>query len=279
MPLSAVLSPDGKHLVLALSGWRQQGIDVVSRATGTLVQHVEQPGAFVGLAWSNDGRALYVSGGSADAVYRYRWSPNATKPAALTDSFALGHGASGQPGTRYPAGVGISSDGRTLYVAENLSDSLAVLDLSTRRVVQRLGAGRFPYAVGVARDGHVYVTAWGGSTVTAFVPDGGGGHLTREGIIEVGRHPSALVLNASGTRAFVASASTDRIAVVDTRVRQVTGWLLDPPPDGVKEGSTPNALALSPDGSRLYAAEADNNAVRRVRSVGEVIRRGLGAWH
>jgi len=261
MPLSAVLSPDGKHLVLALSGWRQQGIDVVSRATGTLVQHVEQPGAFVGLAWSNDGRALYVSGGSADAVYQYRWSPNATKPAVLTDSFALGHGASGQPGTRYPAGVGISSDGRTLYVAENLSDSLAVLDLSTRRVVQRLGAGRFPYAVGVARDGHVYVTAWGGSTVTAFVPDGGGGRLTREGIIEVGRHPSALVLNASGTRAFVASASTDRIAVVDTRARQVTGWLLDPPPDGVKEGSTPNALALSPDGSRLYAAEADNNAV------------------
>jgi YVTN family beta-propeller protein len=261
MPLSAVLSPDGKHLVLALSGWRQQGIDVVSRATGTLVQHVEQPGAFVGLAWSNDGRALYVSGGSADAVYQYRWSPNATKPAVLTDSFALGHGASGQPGTRYPAGVGISSDGRTLYVAENLSDSLAVLDLSTRRVVQRLGAGRFPYAVGIARDGHVYVTAWGGSTVTAFVPDGGGGRLTREGIIEVGRHPSALVLNASGTRAFVASASTDRIAVVDTRARQVTGWLLDPPPDGVKEGSTPNALALSPDGSRLYAAEADNNAV------------------
>ena len=261
MPLSAVLSPDGKHLVLALSGWRQQGIDVVSRATGTLVQHVEQPGAFVGLAWSNDGRALYVSGGSADAVYQYRWSPNATKPAVLTDSFALGHGASGQPGTRYPAGVGISSDGRTLYVAENLSDSLAVLDLSTRRVVQRLGAGRFPYAVGVARDGHVYVTAWGGSTVTAFVPDGGGGRLTREGIIEVGRHPSALVLNASGTRAFVASASTDRIAVVDTRARQVTGWLLDPPPDGVKEGSTPNALALSPDGSRLYAAEADNNAI------------------
>jgi len=260
MPLSGVLSPDGKHLVLALSGWRQQGIDVVSRTTGAVIQHVEQPGAFVGLAWSNDGRALYVSGGSADVVYRYAWSPNAGKPAALADSLVLGHGASGQPGTRYPAGIAIAPDGRTLYVAENLSDSLAVVDLATRRVVQRLGAGRFPYAVAVTRDAHVYVTAWGGSTVTAFVPEGSG-HLTRESMIEVGRHPSALVLNASGTRAFVASASTDRIAVVDTRRRQVTGWLLDPPPDGVTEGSTPNALALSPDGTRLYAAEADNNAV------------------
>jgi YVTN family beta-propeller protein len=260
MPLSGVWSPDGRHLVLALSGWRQQGIDVVSRATGAVVQHVEQPGAFVGLAWSTDGRALYVSGGSADVVYRYAWSPNAAKPAALAESLVLGHGASGEPGTRYPAGLGISPDGRSLYVAENLSDSLAVVDLATRRVVQRLGAGRFPYAVAVARDNHVYVTAWGGSTVTAFVPDAGG-RLTRDAAIEVGRHPSALVLNSSGTRAFVASASTDRIAVVDTRTRQVTGWLLDPPPDGVNEGSTPNALALSPDGTRLYAGEADNNAV------------------
>ena len=260
MPLSGMLSPDGKHLVLALSGWRQQGIDVVSRATGAVTQHVEQPGAFIGLAWSSDGRALYVSGGSADVVYRYAWSPNAAKPASLTDSLVLGHGASSQPGTRYPAGIGISSDGRTLYVAENLSDSLAVVDLSTGRVAQRLVTGRFPYAVAVAQDGRVYVTAWGGSTVTTFAP-GDGGRLAREGVIEVGRHPSALVLNASGTRAFVASASTDRVAVVDLRARQVTGWLLDPPPDGVQEGSTPNALALSPDGTRLYVAEADNNAV------------------
>jgi YVTN family beta-propeller protein len=260
MPLSGVLSPDGKHLVLALSGWRQQGIDIVSLATSAVIQHVEQPGAFVGLAWGSDGRSLYVAGGSADVVYRYTWSPNAAKPATLADSVVLGHGASGQPGTRYPAGIGISPDGRLLYVAENLSDSLAVVDLATRRVVERLASGRFPYAVAVSPDGHVYATAWGGSTVTAFAP-ASGGRLTREGVIDVGRHPSALILNDSGTRAFVASASTDRIAVLDTRARKVTGWLLDPPPDGVKEGSTPNALALAPDGTRLYAAEADNNAV------------------
>ena len=205
-------------------------------------------------------RALYVSGGAADVVYRYAWSPNAERPATLADSVTLGHGASGAPGTRYPAGIGISADGRALYVAENLTDSLAVVDLASRQVTQRLGAGRFPYAVAVAADGRVYASAWGGSTVTVFAP-GTGGRLTREGVVDVGRHPSALVLNAAGTRLFAASASTDRIAVVDTRLRRVTGWLLDPPPDGVTEGSTPNALALSADGTRLYAAEADNNAV------------------
>jgi YVTN family beta-propeller protein len=259
MPLAAIASPDGKHLVLALSGWRQQGIDVVSRATGAVVQHVEQPGAFIGLAWSRDGRSLYVSGGGADAVYRYDWSPNDSRPATLADSIPLGRGASGEPGTRYPAGIAMSPDGRLLYVAENLTDSLAVVDVSTRRVTQRLPAGRFPYAVAAAPDGRVYVSAWGGSIVTAFGWQND--WLTREGAIEVGRHPSAIALNADGSRLFAASASTDRIAVADTRTRAVTTWLLDPPPDGVAEGSTPNGLALSSDGTRLYAAEADNNAV------------------
>lgn len=70
-----------------------------------------------------------------------------------------------------------------------------------------------------------------------------------------------MVLSADGSRLFVASASTDRVAVVDTRAHRVLRWLLDPPPGGVAEGSTPNALALSSDGTRLFVAEADANAV------------------
>jgi DNA-binding beta-propeller fold protein YncE len=146
-----------------------------------------------------------------------------------------------------------------LYVAENLSDSLAVIDAMTGRITQRVAAGRFPYAVTVASDGRVYASAWGGSTVTVFAAQNG--RLSREGTVEVGRHPSALKPSADGNRLFVASASTDRVAVVDTKQRRVTKWLLDPPPDGVKEGSTPNAVTLSADGTRLYVAEADNNAV------------------
>ncbi len=60
---------------------------------------------------------------------------------------------------------------------------------------------------------------------------------------------------------FVASGSTDRVTVVDTRARRVVATLVDPPPEGPGEGTTPNALALSPDGTRLFAAEADANAV------------------
>jgi hypothetical protein len=70
-----------------------------------------------------------------------------------------------------------------------------------------------------------------------------------------------MCLNADGSRLFVASASTDQVAVVDTRAGRVIARLADPPPSGVLEGSTPNALALSADGTRLFVAEADANSV------------------
>jgi len=137
---------------------------------------------------------------------------------------------------------------------------LAVVDLESKGVLQRLQTGSYPYDVAVAPDGEVYVSAWGGNTVSSFVPDKNGS-LKERVRITVGRHPSALLLNYSGSRLFVASGSTNSITVVDTKSQRVRTKLLDPPPAGPNQGSTPNALALSNDGSRLYVAEADNNAV------------------
>ena len=106
----------------------------------------------------------------------------------------------------------------------------------------------------------MYVSSWGGSTVSILQP-GDGGRMRESGRVSVGRHPSALALSDDGSRLFVASASTDRVAVVDTRTKRVVATLDDAAPAGPHEGSTPNALALSRDGRRLFVAEADNNAV------------------
>src|SRR6266567_2556011 len=73
MPLGMVLSPEGDRLVLSLNGWRQQGLQVIDRHAGTVVQTVSQPGAFLGLAFSKDGGTLYASGGNEDVIYRYAW--------------------------------------------------------------------------------------------------------------------------------------------------------------------------------------------------------------
>ncbi len=257
MPLAMAAAPGGEKLVVLLGGWREQGIQVVDLASRRVTQTLTQEAAFQGLAFAPDGRRLFVSGGGDDSIYCYSWQGGA---AAFERKITLRDEPSRKPGSRYPAGLAVSPRGDHLYVAENESDSLAVIDLAASRVVQRLPAGHYPYAVEPAADGRIYVSAWGGDTVAVFQPDADG-MLRAAGTIQVGPRPSALLADRSGARLFVALAAADRVAVVDPRQGKVLAYLDDAAPAGPAEGSTPNALALSEDGSTLFVAEADNNAV------------------
>ncbi|MES2123728.1 MAG: alkaline phosphatase family protein [Gemmatimonadota bacterium] len=254
LPLTILAAPDSGYVVV-LSGFNEQGIQVLN-ADGTVRQTVTQPAAFLGAAFSPDGKTLFVSGGNQDVIYRYAWSGGR---ATLSDSLILAAKAPKADGKRYPAGIALSPDGRYLYVAENLADSLAVLDVATGRILRRLPTTRYPYGVAVAPNGDVFVSQWNGTTVLAY--KGWGGTMQQVAEIPAGRHPSALILNRSGTRLFVVSASTDRVTVIDAEQYRPLGELRDPPPEGPEEGSTPNGLALSGDETRLFVAEADANAV------------------
>ena len=256
MPLALALAPDGAHAALLLGGSREQGLQLVDLRSGTVTQTLPRASTFIGLAFARDGHSIYASGGDDDIVLRYAWDGTT---ASLADSIILApHHAPRAHGTRYPAGLALSPDGRRLYVAENLGDSLAVVDLASRNVVQRVATGRYPYGVAVTPEGTVFVSQWNGDGVAVFTPTSDG-TLHAAGTIPAGRHPSAVVLNGDGTRLFVASASTDRVAVIDTRTRHVVATLSDATPTG--EGRGLNALALAPDGTRLFAGEGDADAV------------------
>src|ERR1051325_4060500 len=228
MPLAMVLSPEGDRVVLSLSGWREQGLQVIDRHTGKVEQTISQPGAFLGLTFSSDGRTLYCSGGNEDVIYRYAWRD---KQATLNDTIVLAAKEPKADGTRFPAGIALSPDGKRLFVAENIADTLAVVDLESKRVVQRLPTDAYPYAVAVSAKGDVYVSAWGGNTVSVFA-HAEGASLKERAKIAGGGTPSALLLDHDGSRLFVASASTNSIAVVDTKTLRVLTKILPlhPPP-------------------------------------------------
>ena len=256
LPISLVLAPERGKAVVVLSGWREQGIQVVDLKTRKVTQKLLQDGAFYGAAFSPDGHRLCVSGGNTDMLFVYAWKDGA---ATIENKFELAKAKTADgTGTSYPAGLAFSPNGKFVYVAEDVGDRLAVVNAATGEITQRFSTDHYPYGIALTADGQVFVSAWGGSTVSQFriVADGSLAYLGR---IEVGRHPSALAVK--GTRLYVTLAGSDRVAVVDTRLRRVARYLHDAAPGAPPEGSTPNAVALTSDAKRMLVAEADNNAV------------------
>jgi DNA-binding beta-propeller fold protein YncE len=256
LPLNFVIAPSGDKVVVVLGGWREQGVQVIDLKTRKVTQTLLQDGAFYGAAFSPDGDTLYVSGGNTDRLFVYAWKDGT---AALANKFEMAKAKTADgTGTSYPAALAVAANGKFVYVAENVGDRLAVVECATGEIVQRFPTDHYPYGVIVGADGHLFVSAWGGTTVSEFRVLANG-MLAYIGRIEVGRHPSAMVV--TGSRLYVALAGSDRVAIVDTRSRTVTGYLHDSAPGAPPEGSTPNALAISADRKRLLIAEGDNNAV------------------
>src|SRR5262249_13099843 len=151
MPIGMAIAPGGEALAVVLSGWREQGLQIVDLKSRTVAQTLTQDGAFYGVAFSPDGSRLYVSGGNDDSIVCYSWKNGR---AAFERKIVLGKQKEDKTGSRYPAGIAVSKNGRYLYVAENVGDSLAVVDLTTTDT-ERLPTDHYPYAVEVAPSGNV----------------------------------------------------------------------------------------------------------------------------
>ena len=105
MPVAMTLAPGEDKLAVVLSGWREQGLQIVDLRSRRVLQTLAQPSAFLGIAFSRDGKDLFVSGGNEDAVFRYSWQNGAAK---FERQIVLAEKSAGKPGTRYPAGLGVS---------------------------------------------------------------------------------------------------------------------------------------------------------------------------
>jgi hypothetical protein len=66
MVLKVVASPDGRSIIALHSGFNPHGLVVIDAKTQEAVQRIGLKSAWLGMAWSPDGKTLYVSGGNAN---------------------------------------------------------------------------------------------------------------------------------------------------------------------------------------------------------------------
>src|ERR1700720_1744427 len=172
LPINLVLAPEKDRAVVVLSGWREQGAQGGDLKTRKVTQTLLQDGAFYGAAFSPDGHHLCVSGGNTDMIFVYAWKDGA---ATLENKFELAKAKTADgTGTSYPAGLAFSPNGKFLYVAEDVGDRLAVVNVATGEITQRFSTDHYPYGVALTADGQAKRSALGEGERSQFrvVADG-----------------------------------------------------------------------------------------------------------
>jgi DNA-binding beta-propeller fold protein YncE len=251
LPLNIVLSPDGRFAVVANNGFAKPTLSVVDVAAWSVTSTFPLDAAWYGLAFSPDGKNLYVGGAAQNNVQEFAFA-DGTLTRART--FAL----PAQSGDTFAGGLAVSRDGRTLFVTRVFATSLSAIDLPSGQVKKTVTLSAEPYTVVVSPDGkYVFVSMWGGESVQMLTAD----TLSPVTTFPTDAHPNAMTFSNDGRRLFVACAGHDSVWVFDTltfeAIEQIAVSLYPQAP----ATSTPNALALSPDGTTLIVANADLNAV------------------
>jgi DNA-binding beta-propeller fold protein YncE len=252
LPLNIAVSPDRKLLAVTNNGQGKHSLQLIDARKGRLLHHLEIPIAWLGLAFSDDARTLYVSGGNSNNILRYGVERGQLK---LRDSIALG-----QPWPARISPAGLCPDDRRglLYVVTKEDNSLYVLDTRTKAILHREVMGRELYACALSPDRkRLYITHWGGNELIVWDTEARKTHSR----IPVGDNPNDLIINKKGDLAYVACADDNSVSVVDLAQHRVVETLVATLYPDAPTGSTSNSVALSPDEKTLYVANADNNCV------------------
>src|SRR6266436_644927 len=297
-------------------------IDLEAKPVPAVIQNVYFPSpqsVNVGVAFSpianDDGSfTLFASGGFENKIWMFKFQPGTRWPISPASPgpdtkveapfIDVSSFASQAPTPRYnnnhaavyPSGLAISGDGNMLLTANDLDDSLGVVDnIRGQRTLERIslpgrenpsgklpGKFTYPYAVaGISNRNatktsaatnvingafdKAYVSLWNDASIAVVDLRSGVKTAGKVGnvkkYIEVGRHPTAIILNPSATRLYVVNSGADSVSVIDTASDKELERIDLRTAEGALIGDTPEGLTLSENGESLYVANARSNSI------------------
>ena len=286
-PVNIAMHPNGRHAAVLHSGHGKHEVVVVDIQTRAVVSHTLVNETFYGLAFSADGRRLVCSGASDEAIHSFAYADG-----KLLDARTVLLRPVKERGI--PAGLTLSRDGKTAYVANVWSHDISIVDLVAGKVIDMIALGTnavrvmpnlspakdsdeasitkraeailddtrsddpFPYACVLDPvKQRLYVSLWAQSAVAVI-------DLKTKRVIAhwaTEEHPNEMILDQAGRRLFVANANRNSVTVLDTTTGRAKETLVAELRPNSPPGNTPNSLALSPDEKLLFVANANINTV------------------
>ena len=273
-----------------------------------LIKVAKQKNAYVGLVWAPDGNTFYTTGGRDDAVYRY------SKNGDLLNTIALGHENKGVGLGVLPnaGGLAITTDGKTLVVANNYNDSISVIDTASSTVryehdlrpffsnnegTEGAAGGTYPFAVAIKGNSTAFVSAnRDRELVVIDISSTDAGKLITR--VKLHGNPLGMTLDAAQQKLYVAQDNSDEVAVIDTANNTIIANIDARGPSevlaqmnggdmGKRErhdddkgrrhtGVSPFTVTISPDGNTLYAVNDGANSVAVISLSGARANKVIG---
>ena len=158
-PYGFALSPDGKIAVTANSGTGPLSITIIRNILSEKpeVQQVP-PGAetdkgvlasvFMGLAVSPDNKIVYVAGGQTNNIYLFDlFNGNKIDSINCSHTDSLHDYSDG-----YIGDLVLTKDGKYLYAVDQINFRMIVADTQTKKLVQSIPVGRYPFGIALSPD-------------------------------------------------------------------------------------------------------------------------------
>lgn len=133
MPADIFLSPDDKHLLVALTGDKLVEVYDVSGAAPRLVKRLQTGDGAHSFRAVGDGRYVLVSNRAANTISKID-----LQSFEVAETFAAPGG---------PDDMEILNDGRTLLVSSRWARKLSFMDLQTKQLIKQVPVGKSPHGV------------------------------------------------------------------------------------------------------------------------------------
>ncbi len=255
LPLNAVFSSDKKLLAVTNNGVAKHYVQLFNTESGIPVQCDEKniKMGWYGLAFSDDDKKLYASGGNENIVVVFKVKNN-----KLTRDTSIKLGEPWSKNKICAAGIAIDGSQNKLFTVTKEDSMLYVCSTVTNTVEKKIKLTTEPYSVVVSKKREeIYVSLWGDKKIRVF-------DLKTQAFkmdIEVGDHPNEILLNKKQTHLFVANSLDNSVSIINLKSQKVIEVLNAALYPDAPNGSTTNGLALSSDEKTLYIANADNNCL------------------
>ncbi|MCA9190563.1 MAG: beta-propeller fold lactonase family protein [Planctomycetales bacterium] len=252
-PVTIEMHPLESYAAVLHAGYGDHEIVVIELNDFSIVSRVSLPETFVGLRFNSTGDRLYASGAEQEVVHQFTFQKGNLFNHEIIQVVPADQ-------SQVPAGITVSSDDTTLYVACPWGNSVCVLPLDspTKKQFIKFAPDSFPYfALPDANNQRLYVSLWGKSAIAVV-------NLANLEIIDnwnTESHPTESLLTQDQQTLYVACANSNCVTVIDTesgKSLEVISSALYPT---AANGSTPNSVSLSPDENVLLIANATNNNI------------------